>query len=81
MEREAEKKQEYLQRAKVDVKDILNDKQLKSIRVAELYQSDDMMQAQPDRGELLSAEQYYEGDDSDLMGGPVDDDDFDENDD
>ena len=45
MEREAEKKQEYLQRAKVDVKDILNDKQLKSIRVAELYQSDDMMQA------------------------------------
>ena len=37
MEREAEKKQEYLQRAKVDVKDILNDKQLKSIRVAELY--------------------------------------------
>ena len=67
MEREAKKKKEYAERAKVDVKDILDDKEARSIRVADRIQSDAAQGPDPSRGDLLTAEHYFEGDDTDLL--------------
>jgi len=67
MEREAKKKKEYAERAKVDVKDILDDKEARSIRVADRIQSDAAQGPDPSRGDLLTVEHYFEGDDTDLL--------------
>jgi hypothetical protein len=75
MEREAKKKQEYAERAQIDVKEILNDRQVRSIMAADRDQ-EHLLQADPSRGELISADHYMEGDDSDLI--EADEEDFDE---
>lgn len=65
MQREADKKKEYAQRAKIDVKEILSDKEAQEVRVADKDQ-DFLFRADPDRGQLLSAEKLIEGDDDDF---------------
>lgn len=52
----------------------MSDQQARSIRVADKDQ-DHLMHADPGRGELMTTEQFYDGDDTDLIEG--EDDDFD----
>ena len=75
MAREAKRQKEYAERAKVDVRDILTSKEVHSIKIADRTK-DVLYKADPSRGELLSAEHHYEGDDSDLI--EADEEDFNE---
>ena len=74
MEREAKKRLEYAERAQIDVKDILSGREFRSIKVAD-HDQENLLQADPSRGELMTADHYMEGDDSDLI--EADEDDFD----
>ena len=46
----------------MDVQDILTDQEVRQIRVADRDQ-DALMQADPSRGELFTAEHHFDGDD------------------
>lgn len=66
MEREAAKKKEYSARIKMDIKDIVSDKEVYEMRVADKDQ-DTLFSADPKRGELLSAEQITDEEEDQMM--------------